>query len=83
MSAVEMITVASSDDLEITMDIFSDEGFVTVDISSDGEMVGGPGLGYEEERRLNRAPTVSFRDTDLRNRISPAEMARRMRERRT
>ena len=75
-----MITVSSNVELEITVDI-SDEGFVTLDISSDGEMVSGPGLDYEEERRPSRAPTVSFRDTDLRNRITPAEMARRMRER--
>ena len=83
MSAAELVTVSSSDELKITVDIFSEKGLVTVDISSDGKMVGGPGLGYEEERRPSRAPTLSFRDTDLRNCISPAEMARRMRERRT
>ena len=48
MSAAELVTVSSSDELEITVDIFSDEGFVTVDISSDEEMVVVPGFGYVE-----------------------------------
>ena len=83
ISTTELINVSSTDKLEITVDIFSDEGFVTVDISSDEEMVRGPCLGYEEEMKPSRTPTVSFRDTDLRSQITPAEMARRMEVRRT
>ena len=50
--------------------MFTEEEIVTVDVSSDEEMVGGPGLGFEAER--------SSRTPDLRSRIDPAEMARRM-----
>ena len=32
MSAAELITVSSSDELEITVNIFSNKGFVTLDI---------------------------------------------------
>ena len=67
--ANELIDVSSTDELKLTVDIFSEEENVTFDISLDEEMVGGPGLGYEAERS-SRTPTVSFRDTDLRSRTS-------------
>ena len=65
-SANKLNNASSTDELELTVDIFSEEENETVNVSSDEEMVGGPGLGYEAERS-SRTPTVSFRDTDLRS----------------
>ena len=73
--ANDVVTVASSDDANTTVDISSDSGI--------DEMVGGPGLGYHQVERVSRPPTTSFRSSDLRMRISGEEMSRRVQERRT
>ena len=60
---IEVFDVSSADDLILTVDISS---------SSDVEMVGVPGLGYEVER-TRRTPLVAFRRSDSRTSPSPLQ----------
>ena len=83
---MELVSTVSTGSLVVTVASSGDESDSgrTVELSSDSgidEMVGGPGLGYRQERR-NRSPTPLYMATDLRLRLSNTEMSRRAAERR-